>query len=167
MVILSLILWFTKHSKIFILFQSSTSRCLLLVHSNEISVAQSRLPIYEIHISFMTTEWKVSSLLPRGSQNFTTVNRYLSASDVSNWETSSPKYCTASVISSSMFIDILLLLNYLIFVPKKLFTLPFVTVLLQMWYLIIIYIPVNGAPFPLMSLLAPHMSYIFSWTPCS
>ena len=98
------------------------------MHSNDISVAQSVRPLCEIHIGFMTTEWKFSSLLPCSSLTFPSVKIHLAASGVTTWETSSPKYFTESVIYSFVLISVILLFRYLIFISKNVWKLPSVTV---------------------------------------
>ena len=70
---------------------------------------------------------KVPSLFSCSFINFPTLNNNLAAGDVTTWEKSPPNYCTASVIYSFVLIYIFLLLRCLIFIPKKVCTLPFVT----------------------------------------
>ena len=128
MILASSIVWFMKHSDFFNLLQSSTSGCLILVHRNDISVAQSGRPLWEIHSNFVTTKWKVTILFPYSSITFPTVNIHLAAIDVNIWGTSSPNSCTAYFMYSLILIDIFLLFRYLIFITKKVLMLPFVAI---------------------------------------
>ena len=110
------------------LLQSSTSGCFILVHGNDIAVAKSGCLLCAIYSSFMTTEWKLLSLFPCIFLTFTTVNSHLASGDVTTWGTSLPNSCTSSDMYPFIFISYLVLFRCLIFIPKKLFMLSFVTV---------------------------------------
>ena len=116
-----------KHSNIFNLYQFLTTGCFIHAHRNDIAVAQSGCSLYKIHSSSMTTEWKLSSLLSYNTLTFTTLNSHLATRYITTWETSSPNSCAVYVMYSFILIAILLLFRYLIFIPRKVCTLPFMT----------------------------------------
>ena len=128
MILFLSIVIFVKHSNLFNFLQYSTSGWFILVHRNDIAVAKSGCPLCKIHSSLMTTEWKVSSLLPFSSLIFTNVNSQLALGDIPTYKKSSLNYCTASIMYYFVLIAVLLFLRFLIFIPKKVFVLPFVTV---------------------------------------
>ena len=128
MVISFSIVWFVKHSNLFTFFKYSTLELFILFRSNDIAAEKYSRPLCKTHSNFMTTEWKVLSLLPCNYLTFPTVNSHLDTSNVMIWETYSSNSCTNSVIYSLILISILLFFRYLIFIHKKVWALPFVTV---------------------------------------
>ena len=153
MILSSSIVWFINHNNLFKLFQSSTSGWFILVHRNDISLAQSGRPLCKIYSSFMTTEWKVLSLLPCDSLTFTTVNSHLATSNVTTWDTSSPNSCTDSVIYYLIWIAIILIVqwNFHTFIsPSALLILHWCIRLTLFYQLLLV-----GHPIPLQVQLTP------------